>query len=133
MVIWCAVGVGAAVDSTIPGLYVCGWLKRGPTGIIGTNLTDAEETVNSLAQDCTDLQQTPAPGRSGLLQILQQRRVPVVDYAAWEKLNQRELQRGASEGAARVKSVSIADMLVDADLQPSAMAGSSGLSWNTVK
>jgi adrenodoxin-NADP+ reductase len=29
----------------MPGMYVCGWLKRGPTGIIGTNLTCAEETV----------------------------------------------------------------------------------------
>ena len=33
----------------MPGLYVCGWLKRGPTGIIGTNLADAEETVATLA------------------------------------------------------------------------------------
>ncbi|CAI5972197.1 unnamed protein product [Closterium sp. NIES-64] len=44
-----------------PGLYVVGWLKRGPTGIIGTNLIDAEETVSSIAQDATA--SNAVPGR----------------------------------------------------------------------
>ena len=33
-------------DKFLPGVYVCGWLKRGPSGIIGTNLLDAKETVS---------------------------------------------------------------------------------------
>lgn len=105
-----AAGVDAPKSSVIPGLYVCGWLKRGPTGIIGTNLTDAEETAHSISQDHAHLQQSTA-GRLGLQQLLQQRGVSVIDYAGWERLNNYELQQGRSEGSIRVKCVSLADML----------------------
>lgn len=105
-----AAGVDAPKGSAVPGLYVCGWLKRGPTGTIGTNLTDAEETVNSIAQDYVNLQQATA-GTAGLQQLLQQRRVQAVDYAGWERLNTYEQQQGLLEGSTRVKCVSVADML----------------------
>ncbi|KAF2309647.1 hypothetical protein GH714_004448 [Hevea brasiliensis] len=57
------------------GLYVCGWLKRGPTGIIATNLYCAEETVASISQDLEQgtlaaVTSLPKPGREGLLQLL---------------------------------------------------------------
>ncbi len=85
-------GVSTAKDDTVPGLYVCGWLKRGPTGIIGTNLSDAEETVDSMIQDYACLQHSNSDGgRMGLRQLLQQRKVQVVDYSAWECLNDYEL------------------------------------------
>eukprot|EP00878_Enallax_costatus_P042799 GHUV01050276.1.p1 GENE.GHUV01050276.1~~GHUV01050276.1.p1 ORF type:complete len:172 (+),score=56.42 GHUV01050276.1:291-806(+) len=105
-------GVNAQKDSVVPGLYVCGWLKRGPTGIIGTNLTDAEETFNSLAQDYLSLQPAAAgTAGSGLKQLLQRRGKHVVDHRAWERLNSYEVQQGEKEGSARIKCVSLDDML----------------------
>ncbi len=43
----------ATADQVVPGLYVAGWLKRGPTGIIGSNIGDAQETVDSICTDAT--------------------------------------------------------------------------------
>lgn len=95
----------------VPGLYVCGWLKRGPTGIIGTNLTDAEETVAALAAD----RAAGAPrwvthggvgGRPFLRTLLSQRCVPVVDLAAWKRLDDVEVAAGiAAGGVPRIKVV----------------------------
>lgn len=107
----CTAGVAAAVDSTVPGLYVCGWLKRGPTGIIGTNLTDAEETVASISQDYTRISQAGAAGRTGLQHLLQRRGIKVVDYSAWERLDAYEVEHGEEVGAVRVKCVSWDEML----------------------
>ncbi|KAA8523135.1 hypothetical protein F0562_009558 [Nyssa sinensis] len=58
------------------GLYVCGWLKRGPTGIIATNLYCAEETIASINEDIekgvlASTSNMPKPGREGLLQLLE--------------------------------------------------------------
>lgn len=98
-------GVGVSQPDVIPALYVCGWLKRGPTGIIGTNLTDAEETVHSIAMDAAGFN-TSAPGRAALQGLLRQRGVAVVDWQAWEKLDAVEVAAGQALGAARVKHVS---------------------------
>jgi hypothetical protein len=117
--------VGAAAGSTVPGLYVCGWLKRGPTGIIGTNLTDAEETVASMAQDYATITQAPeaAPGRAGLQQLLSSRGVDVVDYAAWEQLNAFEVGQGQQQGSVRVKCASWDELLGAAGVRPQHAAG----------
>lgn len=104
-------GVGAGKDNVVPGLYVCGWLKRGPTGIIGTNLTDAEDTVVSMARDYCNLQRDPAAGRAGLQRLLLQRGVSFVDWDAWENINHCEQEQGQSVGAARVKCTSVGDLL----------------------
>jgi adrenodoxin-NADP+ reductase len=106
-------GVGAAAADVVPGLYVCGWLKRGPTGIIGTNLTDAEETVHSITQDEAAFNWA-APGRAALQAVLQQRGVRVVGWSAWEQLNAAEVAAGDAVGAARVKQVMVDDMLAAA-------------------
>lgn len=90
-------------------MYVCGWLKRGPTGIIGTNLTDAEETVHSIAMDVAGFDAS-APGRIALQALLRQRGVAVVDWQAWEQLDAAEVAAGQALGAARVKHVSVAAM-----------------------
>jgi len=99
-------------DHVIPGLYVCGWMKRGPTGIIGTNLTDAEETVASMEQDVDHMVlNTNKAGAAGLHELLCRRGVNVVDWAGFERLNQYELQQGQLAGASRVKVVSLDGML----------------------
>eukprot|EP00775_Hariotina_reticulata_P013005 gene13005-13134_t len=101
-----------AADHVIPGLYVCGWIKRGPTGIIGTNLTDAEETVASMEQDFQKRSNgTNKAGAAGLQDLLHQRGVRAVDWAGFERLNQYEMQQGQLTGASRVKVVSLNGML----------------------
>ncbi|KAK9802025.1 hypothetical protein WJX73_003027 [Symbiochloris irregularis] len=63
-----------------PGLYVAGWVKRGPTGIIGTNLTDAQETVAAILQDAQSLS-APADDAPSLQQVLQESGVQAVSGA----------------------------------------------------
>lgn len=99
-------------ESTLTGLYVCGWLKRGPSGIIGTNLIDAEETVDSIHFDRKILKtDTPKGGREGLKAILKLRGVRYVDHAGWQRLNEHELQKGVDSGRPRVKVVDTETML----------------------
>ncbi|CAI7780840.1 unnamed protein product [Closterium sp. NIES-53] len=103
-----------------PGLYVVGWLKRGPTGIIGTNLIDAEETVSSIAQDATAnglISSTPfdtnASKRGGLelLALLKQRACPFVTFEDWVKIDAEEIRRGMASGRVREKIVSSTEVL----------------------
>ncbi|KAH6781502.1 Pyridine nucleotide-disulfide oxidoreductase family protein [Perilla frutescens var. frutescens] len=80
------------------GLYVCGWLKRGPTGIIGTNLHCAEETLSCISDDINKgvLKSTsPKPGREGLRHLLDSRNTRVVPFDAWEKIDLEERRRGS--------------------------------------
>ncbi|XP_062090836.1 NADPH:adrenodoxin oxidoreductase, mitochondrial [Humulus lupulus] len=90
------------------GLYVCGWLKRGPSGIIGTNLYCAEETVASISEDVERglLKATSSllkPGREGLLQLLDDRNVRVLPFTAWEKIDSEERRRGSINNKPREK------------------------------
>ncbi|XP_039115613.1 NADPH:adrenodoxin oxidoreductase, mitochondrial isoform X2 [Dioscorea cayenensis subsp. rotundata] len=88
------------------GLYVVGWLKRGPTGIIATNLYCAEETVESILEDekkgllISDSQKL---GRQGLLQILENKGVNYVPFSGWQKIDSEEKLRGQLKGKPRDK------------------------------
>eukprot|EP00455_Lapot_gusevi_P009262 TRINITY_DN14138_c0_g1_i2.p1 TRINITY_DN14138_c0_g1~~TRINITY_DN14138_c0_g1_i2.p1 ORF type:complete len:287 (-),score=75.46 TRINITY_DN14138_c0_g1_i2:80-829(-) len=97
------------------GLYVSGWLKRGPSGIIGTNITDAQETVDAIAQDLqAGKLAVPYPtteGNSDLAALLRARHVRFVDEAGWKRIDAHELQRGMELGKARCKVTSIPEML----------------------
>jgi ferredoxin--NADP+ reductase len=98
---------GRVLDATgapIPGLYCAGWIKRGPTGVIGTNKKDATETVDLLLEDaCSGL----LPERDDLPQriddILAERGVDVVMYVGWEAIDALERERGTGQGRPRVK------------------------------
>lgn len=90
------------------GLYVCGWLKRGPTGIIATNLYCAEETVLSISEDLEkggliSSSAMPKPGRDGLLQLLHDRNVRVISFSDWEKIDSEERKLGSSRNKPREK------------------------------
>ncbi|XP_039018529.1 NADPH:adrenodoxin oxidoreductase, mitochondrial isoform X2 [Hibiscus syriacus] len=90
------------------GLYVCGWLKRGPTGIIGTNLYCAEETVESVSEDLEQgvLASTSSPpklGRDGLLRMLEDRNVRVVPFGGWERIDNEEKRLGNLRNKPREK------------------------------
>ncbi|XP_019446346.1 PREDICTED: NADPH:adrenodoxin oxidoreductase, mitochondrial isoform X2 [Lupinus angustifolius] len=88
------------------GLYVCGWLKRGPSGIVATNLHCAEETVLSISEDLEKgvlSSSSPKPGRDGLLQLLNDRNVRVVSFSDWEKIDSEERKLGSSRNKPREK------------------------------
>jgi ferredoxin--NADP+ reductase len=88
--------------------YVCGWLKRGPTGVIGTNKSDAAETVRSLLADVPAMPAPAAdPGADPLASLLAARGVVPVSYADWLRVEQAETELAARLGrGARVKLAS---------------------------
>ena len=94
------------------GEYVVGWIKRGPTGVIGTNKPDATETTDHLLEDFTSgkLKRTLSP-RDEIDRMLEQRGVRVVTWEDWRKLDQIERERGAALGRPRLKFTTVADML----------------------
>lgn len=95
------------------GLYVCGWLKRGPTGIIGTNLYCAEETVASISEDVEQgaLTSMAKPGREGLVHLLDSRNVRVVPFSSWEKIDAQEKRLGSLKGKPREKLATWKELL----------------------
>jgi ferredoxin--NADP+ reductase len=96
----------------VRGVYVCGWIKRGPHGIIGTNKTDAAETVDHLLADAVSGRLAPASGSPALLdQELADAGVDVTTWADWVVLDQAERDRGAQAGRPREKIVSVPEML----------------------
>jgi ferredoxin--NADP+ reductase len=89
--------------SPVPGLYCAGWIKRGPTGIIGTNKKDATETVDQLLADL-EAGLVPVGDRDGdLVSLLGDRGVDVVMYEGWQAIDEVERGLGAPLGRPRVK------------------------------
>jgi ferredoxin/flavodoxin---NADP+ reductase len=96
----------------LPGVYTAGWIKRGPSGVIGTNKKDAAETAERLLEDL----------RAGLLasdggsleQLLLEREVDFVEYAGWESIDVHERGRGEPHGRPRVKLTSWDELLARA-------------------
>ena len=87
----------------IPGLYAAGWIKRGPTGVIGTNKKDATETVEGLLEDAR-AGSLPSPEDGGSLdELLAERGVEAVVYAGWEAIDVLERGRGEPHGRPRIK------------------------------
>src|SRR5579859_4305093 len=83
-----------------PGVYVAGWIKRGPTGVIGTNKKDATETVELLLADLT---QPKGASADDVDALLDERGVRRVVYAGWLSIDQVEQAAGAKLGRPRVK------------------------------
>ena len=85
----------------VPGQYVAGWIKRGPTGIIGTNKKDAAATVASLLADA-QAGALPSPGRPGGIEaLLAERGVAVVGTGGWRAIDAAERALGATRGRDR--------------------------------
>lgn len=85
------------------GLYVVGWLKRGPTGVIGTNRADAVETVACVVEDLAGSAVVPRDGTRAIETLLRERAVRPIDFPGWQRLDRWERERGQARGAARVK------------------------------
>lgn len=86
----------------VPGLYCAGWIKRGPTGVIGTNKKDAAETVELVLDDAR-AGMLAEPSGGSLDELLAERGVEVVGYAGWERIDAIERARGEEQGRPRVK------------------------------
>ncbi|MGB7553661.1 MAG: hypothetical protein WBM04_04765, partial [Candidatus Korobacteraceae bacterium] len=93
-------------------LYVVGWAKRGPSGTIPTNRTEAQQLAQRIAQEALDGER---PGRAGARQLLEQRQVCWVDHAAWRRIDAAELARASNERC-RHKFITAAEMLEAAQL-----------------
>lgn len=103
----------------LAGVYVAGWIKRGPSGVIGTNKKDAQETTDLMLEDFAAgrmLEPTLEPEE--LLTTLQQRGVQVVDYTGWEAIDAHERAQGEPSGRPRVKVVQREELLERATGQP---------------
>jgi ferredoxin--NADP+ reductase len=102
-------------EDPLPGVYTAGWVKRGPSGVIGTNKKCAQETVDLLIEDL-DAGRLPEPTTtpSALLEQLEERGVEVVDYAGWELIDAHEKSLGEPHGRPRVKLVRRAEHLLHA-------------------
>jgi ferredoxin/flavodoxin---NADP+ reductase len=99
--------------SPLTGEYVVGWIKRGPTGIIGTNKRDAQETVDRLLEDVDAgrLLEPADPDRDSLDALLAERAPDHVTYAGWEAIDRAERSAGEPHGRPRVKLCSFEELL----------------------
>ena len=88
-----------ADGNPLPGEYVAGWLKRGPTGVIGTNKSDAAQTVRSLFGDLgEDLKEHTGPVSHPLDEMLADRGVRLISYDDWLAIEKRETELAAELG-----------------------------------
>jgi len=105
---------GRVVDAqhtTVPGLYVSGWIKRGPSGIIGTNKADSYETVESLVHDLPDINSGSDTNVNDFVDMLEKRNVSFIDFDQWRMIDSAEQQMGQQCGKIREKIISIDQML----------------------
>jgi ferredoxin--NADP+ reductase len=100
----------------LPGVYAVGWIKRGPTGILGTNKRDAEETVSCLAEDLASgaLPPRQLPAREQIDALLAKRNHDLVTIDDWRAMDAHELQRGREQHRPRVKLASREELLAAA-------------------
>lgn len=98
--------------TTVPGLYVAGWIKRGPRGVIGTNKQCASGTVTQLL---ADLEAGAVPSIrddvSTIDALLAERGVTTTSWGDWQALDAEEQARGAASGRPRVKITDVGEML----------------------
>ncbi len=99
-------------DQVLPQIYVAGWIKRGPTGIIGTNRADSVATVASLVADLPKLAATGnKSGFAAIEKLLQARKVRCISFADWKRIDAAEIARGAKHGKPREKFTDVKEML----------------------
>jgi ferredoxin--NADP+ reductase len=97
-----------AGEAVVPGVYVAGWLKRGPSGIIGTNRPDGAETAAAVL---ADLEGRAFPARQDIVDLLAARNCLRSDWSGWLRLEEYEGVLGAADGRGRVKVHDLESML----------------------
>jgi ferredoxin/flavodoxin---NADP+ reductase len=124
----------AEAGAPIPGEYVVGWIKRGPSGVIGTNKKDAQETVDAMLADLSStgssngdassanhnaVHHPGTPDASAVEALLRARQPQLVTYSGWQAIDRHERALGEPAGRPRVKLTSIEELLrAAADEEP---------------
>ena len=91
-------------------IYTVGWAKRGPSGVIGTNKSDASDVVKLLIEDLD-----PEPKNGGDITVVIPDAVTIIDRSGWAKINAAEITAGDTLGKPRVKEVEIAKLIALAE------------------
>jgi ferredoxin--NADP+ reductase len=101
----------------LPGVYCAGWIKRGPTGVIGTNKKDATETVELLLEDVAAgrIERRPGASAAAVDELLAERGVRFVEYSGWTAIDDAEREAGEKLGRPRVKLCSWDELLAAAE------------------
>ena len=87
-------------------IYTVGWAKRGPSGVIGTNKSDASDVVKLLIEDLD-----PEPKNGGDITVVIPQAITIVDQAGWTKINEAEINAGVALGKPRVKITDIPTLI----------------------
>ncbi len=96
----------------VEGLYATGWIKRGATGVIGTNKTDSAETVDLMIEDFSAGRHfVPTLPENSIDRLLEKTKPNYVSYRKWSLLDTKEKKRGEKEGRPRVKYTSVEEIL----------------------
>ena len=109
--------IDPASGQPVTGLYATGWIKRGPSGVIGTNKPDSVETVATMLADvAAGAHWEPAQPDAGAVDALVQARQPLaITYADWRRLDELECRNGEACGRPRLKFAAIDEMLAALD------------------
>ncbi len=99
--------------NVVPGQYVVGWAKRGPTGLIGTNSPDSAATVARMLEDKDRLAAAPDPQKAPerIVELLEERGVDFVDFVDWGLLDQEEVRLGDAQNKVREKFTDVESMM----------------------
>ncbi|OBC01350.1 FAD-dependent oxidoreductase [Mycobacterium sp. 852002-40037_SCH5390672] len=107
--------VDPASGEPVPGAYVAGWIKRGPSGFIGTNKSCSFQTVQSLVADFNAGKLTdPAAKPEALARLVHSRQPDAIDAAGWRAIDAAEIARGSDDGRPRNKFTDVSAMLAAA-------------------
>jgi ferredoxin--NADP+ reductase len=108
-------GGGRVTDGEKPvaQTYVAGWIKRGPSGVIGTNKKCAQETVDSLVEDLAagKLDSAERPSADAVAAELLERKPNLIEYDGWQAIDDHEKGLGEPHGRPRVKLTTIQELL----------------------
>jgi ferredoxin--NADP+ reductase len=94
----------------LTGEYVAGWIRRGPSGVIGTNKKCGQEAAASLLEDAAAGLLAPPPAESDIAEVLAERGVEPVGWEGWRRIDEHELERGETAGRPRVKLARYEDL-----------------------
>jgi NADPH-dependent glutamate synthase beta subunit-like oxidoreductase len=94
----------------VRGLYVTGWIKRGPTGIIGTNRVDSSETVLHVLKDLST-RMASNEIRQQFIASLPTRGISPISWEGWKTIDQYERCRGSTGGKIREKVTSVKELI----------------------
>jgi ferredoxin--NADP+ reductase len=100
-------------DEPVPGIYVAGWIKRGPSGVIGTNKPCAAETVDCMLEDLEAgaILSPEAPDQASAEESVRRGQPDFFSWAAWKHIQELEDAKGKEQGRPRVKFTTVEEML----------------------